>query len=35
VQHSMAIRARAGETREDLEAMAATAITLICGPEGS
>jgi AcrR family transcriptional regulator len=35
VQHSMAIRARAGETRADLEAMAATAITLICGPEGS
>ncbi len=33
VQHSMAIRSRAGETREELEAMAATAITLICGPE--
>ncbi len=34
VQHSMAIRARAGETREDLEAMAAAAVALICGPEG-
>ena len=32
VQHSMAIRARAGETREELEAMGAAAIALICGP---
>ena len=32
MQHSMAIRARAGETREALEAMAAAAIALICGP---
>ena len=33
VQHSMAVRARAGDAREELEATGIAAIALICGPE--
>jgi len=31
ILHSLAVRARAGDAREDLEATAAAAVTLICG----
>jgi hypothetical protein len=35
VQQSMAVRARAGDSRDELEATGVAAIRLICGPEAN
>jgi hypothetical protein len=35
ILHTLAVRSRVGASRKQLKALAATAIALICGPEGS